>query len=164
MQYISLLRRKEMNRDEEEDEEPYVPRYIGDNTAFMKWSTEVEQIPYVIDKRFLERNRYLVGDINKFLPLSNINTAKAVKLFHLRRNNIALCMEAGLNDVAERTMLANWADYQTTRGIRGFYQNALITQKRMLEEKVKTEQKRWSRLRSIFRQEEDIERNEWIAG
>jgi len=167
MEYKSILKRQiKPSEFENEDalEETYIPRYIGDSTAFMKWSTEVEPTPHVVDKDFLQRNRHLVGDINKFLPLSNITSAKSIKLFRLRRNNICLAIEAGLTDVADRTMLANWGDYNTTRGIGGFFQEALITQKRTLEEKVKSEKRGWGRLRTLFKHGEDEEKNMWIMG
>jgi len=149
--------------EEAEDFEGYTTRFIGDHTAFMKWSTEAEPVPFVIDKHFLMRNRHLVADINKFLALSNITTARAIKLFHLRRNNITLATVAGLEDIADETLLANIADYQTTRGIRGFFQNALITQKRELEERHKVEKRGFSRFGKLFKQREEQEISGWLA-
>ncbi|MBD3321807.1 MAG: hypothetical protein GF350_11990 [Chitinivibrionales bacterium] len=113
----------------ENEAEPIRP-YVSDQTAFMRWSTELEKIHDIIDKEFLYRNRHRVMDINKILPLSFISNPKAIKLFHLRRQLIELSKDAGLDDLADATVLDNLADYQTTRGTNGNYQNALITTKR----------------------------------
>jgi len=117
------------------------PRYISDNTAFMRWSTELEQIHDVIDSDFLQENRHRVGDLNKFLPLSNITNPHMIKLLRLRRMNMSMAKDAGLMDVADETMLDNLADCQTSRGMGGFYQNALITQKREWLDKSKEQEK-----------------------
>ena len=118
------------------------PQYISDNTAFMHWSTELEQVHDVIDNSFLRRNRHRVGDINKFLPLSNITSAKQLQIFRLRRMNMTMAKDAGLNNLADETMLDNLADYNTSRGIGGFYQNALITTKRELLDKSRDNEKK----------------------
>jgi len=151
----------------EEDEETDIPSYlahIGEQTAFMKWNTEMEQKPYVVSKEFLQRHRNLIIDIDKFLPLSNINSAKAIKLFHLRRNNIMLADTAGLHDIGEKTALSNVADYNTTRGIGGFLQNAIITERKMLEERKSGEKGGWRRLGEIIRGKREREINEWVGG
>ena len=50
--------------------------------------------------------------------------------------------DAGLYDLAEETVMDNLADYQTTRGIRGNYQNALITQRREWKDRTDPEIKK----------------------
>ena len=117
------------------------PRYVSDNTAFMRWSTELEKIHKVIDDDFLSRNRYRIIDINKFLPLSNITNPRMIKLSRLRRMNMQLAQDAGLRDLAEETTLDNVADYQMSRGNQGFYQKALITQRREWKESSDREKK-----------------------
>lgn len=116
--------------------------YISDNTAFMHWSTELEQVHEVIDNDFLRRNRHRVGDINKFLPLANIKTQEQLRIFRLRRMNMTMACDAGLYNLADETMLDNLADYNTSRGIDGFYQNALITTKREILDKSKQQEKK----------------------
>lgn len=117
------------------------PRYVSDQTAFMRWSTEIEKVDKIIDDDFLEENRHRVMDINKILPLSFIEDKRSVKLFRLRRMLIDRCKDAGLLDLADETVLDNLADYQTTRGIRGNYQNALITQRREWQDKSEANRK-----------------------
>jgi len=111
------------------------PRYISDQTAFMRWSTELEQSNDLVDPEFLKQNRFRVLDINKFLPLSFINNPRSIRLFRLRRLNMTLEKDAGLFENAAETMLDNLADYQTTRGINGNFQKALITQRREWQER-----------------------------
>jgi hypothetical protein len=133
MRYNPPDENPEQQIDENPEEPVYWegrPRYISDQTIFMRWSTELEQTPHVIDEDFINNNKHRVMDINKFLPLSFIDNPKSIKLFRLRRMNIVLAKDAGLMDLADETVLDNLSDYQTTRGVRGNYQNALITQKR----------------------------------
>lgn len=130
---------------EENNEESYFegrPRYISDQTAFMRWSTELERVEGLIDNKFIERNRNRIIDVNKILPLSFIDDPRSVKLFRLRRINMDLATDAGLTDLADTTTLDNLADYQTTRGIRGNYQNALITQRKEWKDRTDAETKK----------------------
>ena len=150
--------------DEDEIEQEQQPRYVSDNTSFMRWSTEVEQKSGVIDAEFLKRNKERIMDIDKFLPLSNITSAKAIKLFHLRRQCITMAKDAGLNDLAEETALDNIADYNTTRGTKGFYQKALITQRREWSDS-EEEKKRTGILKNLIRGKRDEQRaNELYDG
>jgi len=138
------------------------PRYVSDNTAFMRWSTELEQTPNVVNKDFLDRNRHRIVDINKFLPLSNITNPRMIKLSRLRRMNMQLAQDAGLIDLAEETTLDNVADYQMSRGNQGFYQKALITQRREWKES-SNQERRTGMLKNILRgkkQQEQVEQME----
>lgn len=137
-------------------------QYISDNTAFMHWSTELEQNKDIMDNKFMKRNRHRVGDINKILALSNITSPRTIKLAHLRRMNMSLANDAGLVEVADETMLDNIADYQTSRGIHGFYQKALITQRRELLDNQKKEEKKGI-LQNLFRGAEQQEEAQFIA-
>lgn len=137
---VLWVRYREPSLENIDDSESYVSKeaqYISDNTAFMHWSTELEQIHEVIDSNFLRSNRHRVGDLNKFLPLSNITNPKMIKLLRLRRMNMTMAKDSGLIGLADETMLDNLADCQTSRGVGGFYQNALITQKREFMDKTK---------------------------
>lgn len=115
---------------------------ISDQTAYMRWSTELEKIHHIIDNDFLQNNKHRIIDINKILPLSFIENPRAIKLFHLRRMNIELAKDAGLYDLADTTVMDNLADYQTTRGTHGNYQKALITTRREWEDKTKSQEKK----------------------
>lgn len=135
------------------------PRYVSDNTAFMRWSTEMERSPKTVDDDFLSRNRHRIIDINKFLPLSNITNPRMIKLSRLRRINMQLSQDAGLLDLAEETTLDNIADYQMSRGLQGFYQKALITQRREWKES-SNQEKRTGMLKNLLRgrkQQEQVE-------
>lgn len=145
--------------DEEEQQLDRKPRYISDNTAFMRWSTELEKTPDVVNNDFLKRNKHRIIDINKFLPLSNITNPRLIKLSRLRRMNMQLSQDAGLTDLAEETTLDNLADYQMSRGQQGFYQKALITQRREWKESSDRE-KKTGLLKNILRgkkEQEEIE-------
>lgn len=135
------------------------PRFISDQTAFMRWSTELEKVNDIIDKDFLIRNKHRVMDINKILPLSFIENPRSLQLFRLRRINIGLSTDAGLMDLADETTLDNLADYQTTRGIRGNYQKALITQRREFKDN-RLEEKKASLLSRILRGKQENEQPE----
>ena len=153
-----------MRYDETEEEtEDQRPRYVSDNTSFMRWSTEVEAKKGVVDDDFLKRNKERILDIDKFLPLSNITSAKSIKLFHLRRQCITMSKDAGLFDLAEETALDNIADYNTTRGTQGFYQKALITQRREWQDSDE-EKKKTGILKNLIRGKRDQEKNAMIDG
>jgi len=140
------LRYNPPEENNDEDDEPVYwegrPKYIGEQTGFMRWSTEIEPKKDVINKDFMKDNKYLIMDIDKILALSFIDNPKSLKLFRLRRQLTILSKDASLDELAGETILANLADYQTTRGIRGNYQNALITQKREWLDKTKNQEKK----------------------
>lgn len=117
------------------------PRYVSDQTAFMRWSTEMESNE-LVDNDFLKANKYRVIDINKFLPLAFIQNPRNIPLFRLRRINMTFEKDAGLYENAAETVLDNLADYQTTRGINGNFQKALITQRREWQDKTDMEKKK----------------------
>jgi len=136
---------------EEPDDEQIdraVRPYISDNTSFMRWSTEIEKVHDLIDKDFIDRHRARIIDINKFLPLSNITSPESNSLFRLRRMNMSMEHDAGLIDLSEETALDNLADYNTTRGQNGFYQQALITQRREWKDNSKEEKRKglWGKM------------------
>lgn len=68
---------------------------------------------------------------------------------------MGLAKDAGLEDLVDETILDNLADYQTTRGIRGNYQNALITQKREWQDR--TEKEKRGMLSKFFRNKSEEE-------
>ena len=128
--------------DEEEEEVIQAPRYVSDNTAFMRWSTEFEKSRGLIDDNFMKRFLYKIIAINKFSALSNLTNPRQIKLLRCRSNNADLAWDAELFDTALGNALDSVNDYQMSRGIEGFYQNALITQKREWLDKSKSEEKK----------------------
>lgn len=148
--------------DDEDPDYPVQP-YVSDQTAFMRWGTELEKIHDLIDKDFLQRHKERVIDINKFLPMANITNPKSIKLFRLRRMNIDLARDANLIELAEETALDNVADYNTTRGQDGFYQKALITTRREWEDKTKQKEKQ-SLFNRLVKKNQEQEQNEQMVG
>jgi len=117
---------------------------LSEQTAYMRWSTELEQDPTgLTDQKFMQRHKARIIDINKFLPMSNITNPYSIKIFRLRRMIIDLAKEAGLEELAEETALDNLADYNTTRGQHGFLQKAMITQRQELDNGQNEKPSRW---------------------
>jgi len=116
---------------------PYDPKVAG-----LRWSNEIEPRKDVIDTDFLKRNRLLVMDASKILPLGNIRDKKTVKLLRLRRMNMIMEMDAGLDDLAEQTAMSNLADIQTSRASGGFNAKLEVTQRREWVEGGKEEKKK----------------------
>ena len=77
--------------------------------------------------------------------------------------NMSMAKDAGLMDLADETMLDNLADCQTSRGLGGFYQNALITQKREWMDKSTAKEKN-SFIKNIMRGKRDEEKMETAGG
>ena len=119
------------------------PEYISDNTAFMRWSTEFENTKDIrgIDKNFFKRFYHKILGINKFPALSNIRSARQLKLIRCRINNADLAHDGEIEDLAIGTVLDNLNDYQISRGIEGFYQKALITQRREFTDRTPPERR-----------------------
>jgi len=103
--------------------------FMSDNTAFMKWSTEIEEKKSVIDSEFMHRNRMTIIGLDKFAPLANFTEPRLIQLHKLKMLIIGLEVEAGLDYSAEQTALSAIDDIQVSRGDHGFYQRALITQR-----------------------------------
>lgn len=148
MQYNYGSKRNEP--DEEKDK-----LYVDSRTAWFRWSNEIEQRVGVLDDEFFERNKLLIADASKELPLGNINDPRTVKLLRLRRMNMIDELDAGLVELAEETMMANKADIQTSRAIGGFNATLNVTQKQIWEENAKEENKQ-GRLSRILRGKKNV--------
>lgn len=131
---------------DEEEEKQMRYGYVSDNTAFMRWSTEIEQQDELVDKPFLHRHRHRVLSINKFTPLAFYKDEREIRLRKLRNINITLAKNAGLEETAEETALDNIDDAQTSRGWKGEYQRALITQRHEIREEKESKVGRFSGL------------------
>jgi hypothetical protein len=128
---------------------------ISDNTSYMKWSTELQADKNISDDDFLQRNRISIIALNKFAPLANFTDAKMMRLHKLKMIIIDLEQSAGLTESAEQTALSAIDDIQISRGDRGFYQKALITQRQEFETSENTEtQKRVGFFNKLFSKKE----------
>ena len=128
---------------------------ISDNTAYMKWSTEIEPKKNIINDDFLYRNRISIMGLDKFAPLANFTDLRLMRLHKLKMMIIDLEMEAGLVESAEQTALSAIDDIQVSRGEKGFYQRALITQRQEFESSEVTEaQKKVGFFNKLFSKKE----------
>ena len=129
--------------------------HISDNTAYMRWSTEIEPKKNIINDDFLYRNRISIIGLDKFAPLANFNDPRMLRLHKLKMMIIDLEMEAGLINSAEQTALSAIDDIQVSRGEKGFYQRALITQRQEFDTQEHTEtQKRVGFFNKLFSKKE----------
>lgn len=131
-----------LNKDE--DEEVYFegrPRYVSDQTAFMRWSTEPEKGD-LFDKEIFDSFKYKIMAVTKFPALANIKNEKTVRLIRLQVLDAELAWDAGLKKLAISTVLDIINTYQISRGINGFFQNALITQRKEWRDRSESEKKR----------------------
>ena len=151
---------KPMLQDNEEDSFPSRPDQLqyqdaigaSDTTQFMRMQTEIEKKDDLIDKDFIIRHKSRIIACNKFAPLSNISNPKQIQIQRLRNIKIDLLEAAGLYDVAERTALDSVSDFQISRGMGGFYQKALITQRYEMKDEARKDKA--SRLGGMFRRKE----------
>jgi len=147
-------------QQEEEESFPSKPEQLqyqdaigaSDTTQFMRMQTEIEKKDNLIDDIFIKKHKSRIIACNKFAPLSNIQNPKQIQIQRLRNIKIDLLEAAGLYDVAERTALDSVSDFQISRGIGGFYQKALITQRYEMKDDARKDNK--SRLGGLFRRDE----------
>ena len=139
----------EKNND---DENPDRDGYTSQENAFIKYITQLDAIPHIIDTEFLHKYRRRVLFSGKIKGLSFIRNPKTIKLFSCQRNNLGLEEDAGLDELADETVFDNIDICQITRGTNGNLQNALITQKR--EFKDSSEQKKKGFLSNLIKKKE----------
>jgi len=129
--------------------------YMSDNSTFMKWSTEIEEKKGIIDEDFMRRNSLLIIGFDKFAPLANFNDPILTRLHKLKMMIISLELEAGLQDAAEQTAMSILDDIQISRGDKGFYQKALITQRHEMQNEDRTAvEKKVSFVNKLFSKKE----------
>jgi len=133
---------------EPEEEQQLKTGYMSDNTAFMRWSTEIEKKANVTDDAFLERNKLQILALDKFPALAFYEDPRMLRLRKRKLLNVVLARNAGLNETCEETVLSSIDDVQTSRGWKGNYSRALITQRHELKEEKTDMQKKvgfWNR-------------------
>jgi len=134
--------------------------FMSDNTSYMRWSTEIEPKQDVIDGDFLKRNKIVVLFLDKFAPLANFTDRRQYMLHKRKLLNVILAQNAGLEETCEETALSAIDDIQISRGDKGFYQKALITQRQEFQQEQTETQKRtgfWNRLFSKKASDENQE-------
>lgn len=119
---------------DENEEQELRTGYVSDNTAFMRWSTELEQQDVLSDKDYIKRHRHRIMSLNKFPALAFYTDSRQLLLRKLRNVVITLSKNAGLEETAEEAALDNNDDAQMTRGWNGNYSKVLITQRHELKE------------------------------
>jgi len=133
-------------------------RYTSQENAFIKYITQLDAIPHIIDTDFLKKYRRRVLFSGKIKGLSFIKNPMTVQLNSCMRNNIALCEGAGLDDLADETVFDNIDVCQVTRGSNGNLQNALITQRKEFKDTSDMEKKGfWSGFMRKKQKEENVE-------
>jgi len=104
--------------------------YLSQENAFIKYITQIDQIPEIVPTSFLKKYARRVLFSGKIKGLSFIQNPKTINLNSCMRNNISLCEDAGLDELADETVFDNIDICQITRGTKGNLQNALITQRK----------------------------------
>ena len=104
--------------------------YTSQENAFIKYITQLDAIPGVVDTDFLRKYARKVLFSGKIKGLSFINNPKTIRLNSLQRLNMSMEEDAGLDELADETLFDNIDICQTTRGTGGNLQLALITQRK----------------------------------
>jgi hypothetical protein len=122
--------KKSMMSDTEQDEKPDKDFYISDENSFIRFITQLDAIPNIVPNSYLAKHQRRIMFSGKFKALSNINNSNSLKLNNCYRLNMGLAEEAGQDELADETLFDCIDMMQMSRGINGFLQNALITQRR----------------------------------
>jgi len=158
------MRYREESLDDEVDSVSSQPNYMSNENAFIRYVTQLEPIPEVVDTSFLRRYRRRVLFSGKIKSLSFISNPRTIELNSCRRNNLSLAEDAGLERLADETVFDSIDDCQITRGTGGNLQYALITQKREFKDtSVNSKKSGW--LRGMVKNEnKEQEYNESLGG
>jgi len=124
--------------------------YMSDRTTYIRSLTEVEPKPILITDEFMQTYRNQLGFVDKWTPLANFQEPKEKHLHKLKMINAQLALDNGLVDLANETLISAWDDIQVSRGDKGFFQNALNTERHEIQEERKSDVERkvgfWNRL------------------
>jgi hypothetical protein len=122
-----------------EEEQRTKTGYVSDNTTFMRWSTELETKDNVTDSDFMGRNSLQIMALDKFPALAFYEDPRLLRLRKRKLMNLILAQNLGLEQTCEEIVLSTIDDVQTSRGWKGAYSKALITQRHELDTKERTE-------------------------
>lgn len=159
MQYNFKRRIEEEEEEEESKDKDY---YISQENAFIKYVTQLDAIPNIIDNAFLRKYRRRVMFSGKFKGLAFINNPKTIKLNSLMRINMSLEEDSGLEELADETVFDNIDVMQITRGTNGNLQYSLITQKKEFRDTSPRNKKKSIFSGFLKRNEEETEEGERI--
>lgn len=113
-----------------DDQQVQYESYTSQENAFIKYITQLDAIPDVVPKEFLQKYFRNVLFSGKIKGLSFITNPKTLKLNSLQRMNMSMELDAGLYELADETLFDNIDICQVTRGTKGNLQNAMITQRK----------------------------------
>lgn len=130
------------NINKNDDPNVSLDTYTSQENAFIKYITQIDAIPNIVDNDFFKKYYRHVLFSGKFKGLSFINNPKTVKLNSLQRIDMNMEEDAGLEDSANRTLFDNIDICQVTRGTKGNLQYALITQRQEFKDTSEQEKKK----------------------
>ena len=102
--------------------------YMSDRTTYIRGLTEIEPKRILITDDFMEKYRIQLGFPDKWTPLANFQEPKEEHLHRLKVINAQIALDAGLDDIANETLISAWDDVQVSRGHKGFFQKNLNTE------------------------------------
>ena len=116
--------------------------YMSDRTTYIRGLTEIEPKRLLITDEFMEQYRTQIGFMDKWTPLANFQEPKEKHLHKIKMSNAILALNNGQTDVANETLISAWDDIQMSRGDRGFFQNALNTERHEIQEEHRSDAER----------------------
>jgi hypothetical protein len=108
--------------------------YMSDRTTYIRGLTEIEPKRILITDSFMEKYTNQLGFVDKWTPLANFQEPKEAHLHKLKMINAQLALDNDLFDIANETLISAWDDIQVSRGNKGFFQNALNTERHEIQE------------------------------
>jgi hypothetical protein len=129
--------------------------YMSDRTTYIRGLTEIEPKRILITDEFLEDYKVLLGFPDKWTCLANFVEPKEKHLHKVKMLNASLALNNGQVDVANETLISAWDDVQVSRGDKGFFQNALNTERHEIQEERKTDvERKVGFFNSLFKKKE----------
>lgn len=116
--------------------------YMSDRTTYIRGLTEIEPKRILITDDFLENYKVQLGFPDKWTCLANFVEPKEKHLHKIKLMNAVLALNNGQVDVANETLISAWDDIQVSRGDKGFFQNALNTERHEIQEERKSDVER----------------------
>lgn len=112
--------------------------YMSDRTTYIRGLTEIEPKRILITDDFMDAYKTQLGFMDKWTPLANFQEPKEKHLHKIKMMNAMLALNNGQVDVANETLISAWDDIQVSRGDKGFFQNALNTERHEIQEEHRT--------------------------